>query len=357
MLPTLWVHKVSDAAPLNSDVIGLPQLWFQPSDPMSVTFDNVGSLSRLSSKDGTFPLEAFGGIRRVGNMMQLNGSQFLFATHAIAFNDFVIFAVIRPNQTLQRQVVLSSFEMGSTVGVEIAVDRVGVLRVTVGTMGPFNAFSSLVNTTSVITVMLASSSISIYVNFTLEIRKPLSQTIMHSNWFSIGAQPTLTTDSGYNNHFIGLIGDVLIFNTSLSTTELFAVQRFLCLQFTGCSSVVGSIRFSQSAYQAFEDRGTSTVAIERYGGIDGLLLVSFSAQSGTALAGTDFLDERRTLIFRHGSSATQFINISLLNDAMARSKTIFLVADVTYAAFEASSSSILSSRATVFVSDSKMFKE
>jgi hypothetical protein len=80
----------------------------------------------------------------------------------------------------------------------------------------------------------------------------------------------------------------------------------------------GLLQFSAASYSASENAGSVTITVTRTGGSLGSVSVPFSAVSGTAAAGTDFIAINGVLTFNNGQSSRTF-GVAILNDALSES--------------------------------------
>jgi hypothetical protein len=76
----------------------------------------------------------------------------------------------------------------------------------------------------------------------------------------------------------------------------------------------GVLQFSSATYTAAEGAGTATITITRTGGTLGTVSVPFSATTGTATAGSDFVATNGVLTFNNGINSRTF-SVPLLDDS------------------------------------------
>ena len=92
------------------------------------------------------------------------------------------------------------------------------------------------------------------------------------------------------------------------------------------SAAVGSLQLGASAYTVAQNAGKATVAVNRSGGVNGALSVSYAAKSGTAVSGTDFTATTGTLEWADGDSSSRSISIPISNAAPFSGTKSFTVA-------------------------------
>lgn len=78
----------------------------------------------------------------------------------------------------------------------------------------------------------------------------------------------------------------------------------------------GQVRFSLAAYTVTEGVGSATIAVQRVGGADGAIGVSYASSDGTANAGQDYTAVSSTLSWADQDSADQTFMISVADDAL-----------------------------------------
>ena len=80
----------------------------------------------------------------------------------------------------------------------------------------------------------------------------------------------------------------------------------------------GNLAFSSSAYSAQEGSGTAAITVNRTGGTNGAVQVSYATVAGgTAIVGTDYNSASGTLNWTNGETASKTFNVTLLDDNTA----------------------------------------
>ncbi len=81
-------------------------------------------------------------------------------------------------------------------------------------------------------------------------------------------------------------------------------------------AVPGSIRFSSPGYGVQENAPHATVTIQRVGGDDGMVSVSFATSSGTAAVGLDYTAVSTTVTWADNDDANKTVQVPILNDSL-----------------------------------------
>jgi hypothetical protein len=87
----------------------------------------------------------------------------------------------------------------------------------------------------------------------------------------------------------------------------------------------GSLQFSSPTFSVSESGPTASVTVSRTGGTDGIVGVSYTTNSGTATAGSDFTTTASTLSWGSGDSATKTITIPITDDSLYENNEDFTV--------------------------------
>ena len=108
---------------------------------------------------------------------------------------------------------------------------------------------------------------------------------------------------------------------------------------------VGSLRFSAPSYPVSQSAGTVTVTVERTGGSNGAVSVTYTTANGTAVAGTDYTAASGTLQWTDGDTASKTFSVPVSNAtpfAGSKSFTVALSRPGGGAAVSSPSSTIVS---------------
>ncbi len=87
----------------------------------------------------------------------------------------------------------------------------------------------------------------------------------------------------------------------------------------------GSLRFAASGYTVAEGVGSATVSVQRVGGSDGNVSVSYVTVNGTATSGSDYTARSGTLSWSPGDATSRSIQIPILDDTQVESTQSFSV--------------------------------
>jgi photosystem II stability/assembly factor-like uncharacterized protein len=87
----------------------------------------------------------------------------------------------------------------------------------------------------------------------------------------------------------------------------------------------GLISFQPTAYTVVEGAGSVNVTVQRVGSISVAATVTYSTQSGTATAGSDFTGVNGTLSWPAGDGSTRVITVPIIDDSLAESAENFTV--------------------------------
>ena len=77
----------------------------------------------------------------------------------------------------------------------------------------------------------------------------------------------------------------------------------------------GTLSLSAATYSVAQNGGVLTVSVNRTGGSDGAVSISYATQPGTAVAGTDFTSASGTLSWASGDSSAKSFNVNVSNAA------------------------------------------
>jgi hypothetical protein len=80
----------------------------------------------------------------------------------------------------------------------------------------------------------------------------------------------------------------------------------------------GLLQFSAAAYSVGESGGLKTIAVQRVGGSNGVVMVDYATSNGTALAGSDYTTTSGTLMWGNGDSANKTFNVPIANDGAVK---------------------------------------
>ncbi len=87
----------------------------------------------------------------------------------------------------------------------------------------------------------------------------------------------------------------------------------------------GDLRFAQATRQVGEGGGTVSLTVNRVGGNDGAVTVSYATSNGSAQAGTDYTQSGGTLAWADGDSGARTILVPILDDGATESNETFNV--------------------------------
>ena len=79
-------------------------------------------------------------------------------------------------------------------------------------------------------------------------------------------------------------------------------------------AVPGELSLNVSTISVDEDAGTLTLTVDRVGGSDGLVSVTYTTANGTASSGSDYTEESGSLIYQEGETAKTIV-IPILDDS------------------------------------------
>lgn len=79
-------------------------------------------------------------------------------------------------------------------------------------------------------------------------------------------------------------------------------------------AVPGELSLNVSTISVDEDAGTLTLTVDRVGGSDGLVSVTYTTANGTASSGSDYTEESGSLIYQEGETAKSIV-IPILDDS------------------------------------------
>jgi hypothetical protein len=83
----------------------------------------------------------------------------------------------------------------------------------------------------------------------------------------------------------------------------------------GAAAAVGSLQFSTAIYTVAQSAGSLQVTVNRTGGSNGAVSVSYGTSDGTAIAGTDYTAASGTLSWQSGNAASQTFTVPISNAA------------------------------------------
>jgi MYXO-CTERM domain-containing protein len=78
----------------------------------------------------------------------------------------------------------------------------------------------------------------------------------------------------------------------------------------------GTLQFSLAAYSVNEEGGTATITVNRVGGGDGAVSVSYATSDGTATQGDDYAPAAGMLSWADGDTAAKTFQVAILDDAL-----------------------------------------
>lgn len=87
----------------------------------------------------------------------------------------------------------------------------------------------------------------------------------------------------------------------------------------------GTLQFTAAATNVAENAGSVRLFVSRAAGSDGAASVNFVASNGTATAGADYTTTSGTLTWTNQDSATKFVDVPILNDALYEGDETFFV--------------------------------
>ncbi|HEX3912364.1 MAG TPA: Calx-beta domain-containing protein [Steroidobacteraceae bacterium] len=76
---------------------------------------------------------------------------------------------------------------------------------------------------------------------------------------------------------------------------------------------VGSVEFGAASYSVAQNAGKATMSVDRTGGSNGALSVTYTAKNGTAVAGSDFTATTGTLQWADGDASAKSVSIPVSN--------------------------------------------
>ena len=79
----------------------------------------------------------------------------------------------------------------------------------------------------------------------------------------------------------------------------------------------GQLKFSESSFEVAEGVGLAVVSVERSGGEDGVVSVSYRTESNTAIEGEDFGATSGTFTWLDADESTQTFTIPIVDDSLA----------------------------------------
>ncbi|MBE9548720.1 MAG: hypothetical protein IMF09_04875, partial [Proteobacteria bacterium] len=88
----------------------------------------------------------------------------------------------------------------------------------------------------------------------------------------------------------------------------------------------GQIEFSLAAASVAENGGNATLLVQRTGGSEGVVGISFDSSNTTAIAGLDYTAVSNTLSWADGDIADKTINIPIIDDSLDENDETFAVA-------------------------------
>lgn len=88
----------------------------------------------------------------------------------------------------------------------------------------------------------------------------------------------------------------------------------------------GDLRFSAAGYNVAEAAGSATIQVERVGGHEGAVSVSYATAGGSATAGTDYAARTGTLSWGDGEAAPKSFTVPVTDDSEVElNETVLLV--------------------------------
>jgi hypothetical protein len=91
----------------------------------------------------------------------------------------------------------------------------------------------------------------------------------------------------------------------------------------------GTLQFATAAPTVTESAGTVALAIDRIGGADGAVSVSFATSNGTATSPSDFTGVTQTVTWADGDSAQKMVSVPITNDSANEPAETFTAAIAT----------------------------
>jgi hypothetical protein len=89
----------------------------------------------------------------------------------------------------------------------------------------------------------------------------------------------------------------------------------LTVDVTSPTNCAGTIRFTNAKFNRAENIGNAAIQVERTGGDDGAVSVSFGTTSGSAVAGHDYTTASGTLDWADGEDGTKTFDVTVANDS------------------------------------------
>jgi hypothetical protein len=220
------------------------------------------------------------------------------------------------------------------VGFGIHLDETGLLRPLVGSENRFAA-NKLVSPGQMHIVSLAASP-SLYrmwINSTLAFDKQnftgsqprssgprsatrdpfaASEEILKSSrpfTLAVGGTPGQQDD-----FFQGSVAEVLVFSEVLSDIARSQAERALCLRWQGCVPNSGQISFKVLQASVNNNRQYYNVELQRQGGADGVVQVSYKMGFESALSGEDYYSAEGAVTWEHGDYAPKYVPVRILDN-------------------------------------------
>lgn len=137
--------------------------------------------------------------------------------------------------------------------------------------------------------------------------------------FATGATVVLTAAADAGSTFAGWRGACT--GTAPSCTVTMSLARTVTAVFNAVP--LATLRFAPTGYSVFENAGPAVLTVTRSNG-NGAASVSYATRSGTAIAGTDFVNKSGVVNFLAGETS-KTISIALINDTLVETNKTFTV--------------------------------
>ncbi len=95
---------------------------------------------------------------------------------------------------------------------------------------------------------------------------------------------------------------------------------------TAANDEPGNLRFATASASRLESAGSFSVSVDRVGGDDGAVSVSYSTSNGSALAGSDYTSTSGVLNWASGDDGTRSFQVPILDDAQTENDETINVA-------------------------------
>ncbi len=230
----------------------------------------------------------------------------------------------------------NDFTRATFTGVGLFIDVLGVIRVFVGGQNLFVSQVPINRDYQTVALVVGGGRMQLYINGSsnagFDVLVPAFE---NSNKpLHLGSTPTASVES---NSFDGLISDVLFFSGQLPPSKIGEMSSIICLLSGACSSSGGTITPRTPTISVREDVGSVVVQLDRAGGSDGTVSVSFAANPSSLSGPSDFVPVSGSLTWYHGDTSSKAVQIPLIRtvEYYAFSKPFYLNLTILYSTFSA----------------------